>query len=64
MALSQMEKGVEGYIKPPNKIQPLHTFDSARWDRMVKLDGTDLLKNVNVRNLGGTDMINSVGPMC
>ena len=55
MALNTNEEGVEGYIYPPHKIQPLHTFDSSRWDQMVKLGGTDQLKNVNVKNLGGTD---------
>ena len=45
-------------------IQPLRTFDSSLRDRMVKFGGTDLLKNVNVRNLGETDWNKSVGPMC
>ena len=30
----------------------------------MKLSKTDLVQNVNVRVFGGTDMINSVGPMC
>ena len=64
MALSQMEKGLEGYIYPPHKIQLLHTFDPTRSNRIEELGKTDSVQNVNVRNLGGTDMINSVGPMC
>ena len=64
MALSHMEKGMEGYIYPPHKIQPLHTFDPTRSDRIGELGETNSIQNVNVRNLGGTDMINSVGPMC
>ena len=31
---------------------------------MVKLSQTDLGQNVNVRVFGGTDKINSMGPMC
>ena len=31
---------------------------------MVKLGGTDQLKHVNDRNLGGTGWNNLVGPMC
>ena len=58
MALSKMEKGVEGYI--PQKIQPLHTFDPTRSDRIEELGETDSVQNVNVRNLGGTDWNNSV----
>ena len=30
----------------------------------MKLGQTNLVQNVNVRVFGGTDMINSVGPMC
>ena len=30
----------------------------------MKLGRTDLVPNVTVRHFGGTDMINSVGPMC
>ena len=55
MALSQMEKGLEGYIQPPHKMRPLHTFDPTRSDRIEELSETDLVQNVNVRNLGGTD---------
>ena len=64
MALSQMEKGVEGYIYPPHKIQQLHTFDPTRSDRIEELGETDSVQNVNVMNLDGTDEINSVGPTC
>ena len=64
MAVSQMEKGVEGHTKPPHKIQPLHIFDPTRSDRIEELGETDLVQNLNVRNLGGTDWNNSVGPMC
>ena len=63
MALSQMEKGVEGYIQPPHKIQPLHAFEPTRSDRIGErgetkstLDQTDSVQNVNVRLFGGTDM--------
>ena len=31
---------------------------------MVKLGQTDSGQNVNVRVFGGTDKVNSVGPMC
>ena len=31
---------------------------------MVKLGQTDSCQNVNVRVFGGTDKVNSVGPMC
>ena len=64
MDISHMEKGVEGYIQPPHKIQPLHTFDPTRSDRIEELSETDSVQNVNVRNLDGTDMINSVGLTC
>ena len=30
----------------------------------MKLSKTDLVQNVNVRVFGGTNMINSMGPMC
>ena len=37
----------------------------VQWsDRIGELGETDSVQNVNVRILGGTDMINSVGPMC
>ena len=30
----------------------------------MKLGHIDMVQNVNIRIFGGTDMINSVGPMC
>ena len=44
-------------------IYSLHT-KSNRYTQFTKLGKTDLVQNVNVRLFGGTDMINSVGPMC
>ena len=43
---------------------PTVTFDTTRSDRIKELGETDSVRNVNVRNLGGTDMINLVGLMC
>ena len=57
MALSTNEEWVEGYI------YSLHT-KSNRYTQITKLGGTDLVQNVTVRNFDGTDIIDSVGPMC
>ena len=50
-----MEKGWRG-------IYSLHT-KSNYYTLFTKLGGTDLVQNVNIRVFGGTDKINSVGPM-
>ena len=63
MALSQMEMGWRGIYSLHTKSNR-YTFDPTRSDRIEELHETDLVQNVNVRNLGGTDMIYSVGPMC
>ena len=44
-------------------IYSLHT-KSNHYTLLTHHDGTDLYKNMNVRNLGGTNWNNSVGPMC
>ena len=41
----------------------LHTIHQTRWDRIRKLDQTDLVHNVTVGHFGGSDMIDSVGPI-
>ena len=44
-------------------IYSLHT-KSNHYILLTHLSGTNLYKNMNVRNLGGTDRNNLVGPMC
>ena len=57
MALSMNEeRGWRG-------IYSLHT-KSNRYTQFTKLVQTDSFHIVIVRHFGGTDMINSVGPMC
>ena len=51
--------GVEGWrgIYSLQKIQLLHTFDPTRSDQIEELGETNSVQNVNVRNLGGTDLL-------
>ena len=35
----------------------LHTFDPTRSDQIEELSETDLVQNVNIRNLGRTDVL-------
>ena len=56
-----MKRGWRGIYSLHTK--PLHTFDPTRSDRIGELSETDSVQNVNVRILGRTDWINSVGPM-
>ena len=57
MALSQIEKGVEGNIQPPHKIQPLHTFDPSRWHRSVQKYERQESRWDRLEQLGGTDVL-------
>ena len=64
MALSSNEKEVEGYIYSLHTKSNRYTVFQSQWDRIDKLGRTENVNLVTVRDFGGTDWINSVGPMC
>ena len=68
MELGDGRGGQLGKEEPPyivkGQIQPLHTFDSTWWQRSEISVAPTCVKDMNVRNLGGTDWNNSEGPMC